>query len=179
MPTELVVIQHAEKVRSPGDPGLTDRGHRQAAEVAAWLAQTRADITQVWSSPLRRALETAAPIAAALDTEVRVDARLRERMNWDDPAAITAEDFMAEWQRASRDRTHQPPTGDSSDAAAERFIAALIEIASPARDVAVAVVAHGGVTVDTLRTIAGDDAVHRTNPDLLDGGVPSCAITRG
>ncbi len=41
----------------------------------------------------------------------------------------------------------------------------------------VVVVAHGGVTVDALRTIAGDASVINANADLLVGGVPSCAIT--
>jgi hypothetical protein len=33
---------------------------------------------------------------------------------------------------------------------------------------------HGGVTVDLLRTLAGDEALPAP---LLDEGVPSCAIT--
>jgi len=35
----------------------------------------------------------------ALDAQT--DARLRERMNWDDEAAISLEGFLVEWQRAS------------------------------------------------------------------------------
>jgi hypothetical protein len=39
------------------------------------------------------------------------------------------------------------------------------------------VVAHGGVTVDTLRTIAGDQHVQASRPGLLTDGVPCGAIT--
>ena len=70
MGIEVLLIQHGEKVRSPGDPGLTATGRRQAAAVAAWLSTNSSDIESIWASPLRRARETAAPIAAALALDV-------------------------------------------------------------------------------------------------------------
>jgi len=48
----------------------------------------------VFSTPLRRACQTAEHIAAAGGLEVRRDDRLRERMNWDGTQPI--EDFLAE-----------------------------------------------------------------------------------
>lgn len=74
---DLLLIRHAEPVRiapgsssTPADPGLTDRGRAQADRLAAWLAVEPFDA--VLSSPLRRARETADPVARAigLDTEV-------------------------------------------------------------------------------------------------------------
>lgn len=91
MGIEVLLVQHGEKVGSPGDPGLTATGRQQAAAVAAWLATNRSDIESIWASPLRRARETAGPFAAALALDVQTDARLRERMNWDDEAAISLE----------------------------------------------------------------------------------------
>jgi broad specificity phosphatase PhoE len=38
----------------------------------------------------------------------------------------------------------------------------------------VAAVTHGGVTIELLRTLLGEDALP---PDLLSAGVPPCAIT--
>ena len=58
-----------------------------------------------------------------------------------------------------------------------RFIDVLVDLELDQVDVVV-VVAHGGVTVDALRTIVGDKSVINANADLLSGGVPSCAITR-
>ncbi|MGK2948889.1 MAG: phosphoglycerate mutase family protein, partial [Acidimicrobiales bacterium] len=58
MGIEVLVVQHGEKVRAAGDPGLTKLGHQQAATVAAWLSEGRGDIASIWSSPLRRARET-------------------------------------------------------------------------------------------------------------------------
>ena len=66
---ELVFIRHAQPAwvatgRSVANPGLTELGHRQAAETAARIA---ADGTydELLVSPLVRAMETAAPIAEA------------------------------------------------------------------------------------------------------------------
>ncbi len=115
-----VLVVHGEKVRAAGDPGLTETGLRQATAVAAWLRKNSAELSSVWSSPLKRAQQTAAPIAAAFGLAVQTDGRLRERMNWDDESAISLGAFLADWQRASEDRTYQPAVGDSSSAAAER-----------------------------------------------------------
>jgi len=59
------------------DAELTERGLRQAAEAAADFRGR--EIRAIYSSDLRRARQTAAAFAAALDLPVRTDARLRER----------------------------------------------------------------------------------------------------
>jgi broad specificity phosphatase PhoE len=58
---------------------LSDRGRRMADLVATHLKDH--DVTTVVSSPLERAQETAAPIAAAHDVSVRLDVRLIEAGN--------------------------------------------------------------------------------------------------
>ena len=78
------IVQHAEKERLPGDPGLTELGLEQALATARWLGSGERPVA-VWSSPMRRALETARPIADQFGVALRTDPRLRERMNWDDP----------------------------------------------------------------------------------------------
>ncbi len=178
MGIEVLVVQHGEKVRAAGDPGLTETGVRQAVAVAAWLRENRTGACSVWASPLKRAQQTAEPIATAFGLAVQTDARLRERMNWDDESEISLEGFLAEWQRASEDRTYRPTVGDSSSDAADHFIAALVNIGRTVREGTVVVVAHGGVTVDSLRTLVGDAAVNDAGPDLIENGVPCCAITR-
>jgi broad specificity phosphatase PhoE len=173
----VIVVQHAEKERLPGDPGLTALGHRQAGATAGWLAAHEAPVA-LWSSPFRRARETAAPIAGRLGLDVRVDARLRERMNWDDPGLQSFEAFLDDWRRASADRAHVPSSGDSSEEAGHRFLEALTDLAAAHDGGAVVVVAHGGVTVDLLRTLVGDDRLRELDPTLIDEGVPACGLTR-
>ena len=172
----VLVVQHGEKRRLPGDPGLTDSGRLQAEATAAWLSATHS-VTRIVTSPLRRAIETAAPIARVLGLEATLDDRLRERMNWDGEGGQTAEEFMADWHRASADRSFVPRHGDSSHDAAARFIAALDAIASTSEGGEVVAVSHGGVTVDALRTLVGDDPLLAQRPSLIDDGVPCCAIT--
>jgi broad specificity phosphatase PhoE len=164
----VYLVQHGQKRPEPGDPELTEDGGRQAARTGLWLS--RFGLCAVYSSPLRRAWQTAERIAAATGLEVRRDDRLRERMNWDGTQSI--EDFLADWARCVSDRDYVPHCGDSSRQAAARLRAFLAEqVDMPG---AIAAVTHGGVTVDLLRTLVGDGAVSR---DLLDNGVPACAVT--
>jgi len=71
---EVLWIRHGEPERiAPGrgvaaDPELTAAGHEQAKRLADWLAHEHVDA--VLTSPLRRAVQTAQPIGAALGVEV-------------------------------------------------------------------------------------------------------------
>jgi broad specificity phosphatase PhoE len=173
----ILIVQHGEKEWQPGDPGLTDLGRNQARRTAQWLLSTHA-VDRIVTSPLRRAVETAEPIARLLSLDVTMDARLRERMNWEGEHEQTLEAFLAEWRRASADRSFVPRSGDSSEQAAERFVAALDDLAATAGDDGqVVVVAHGGVTVDALRTLLGDERLLAQRPSLIDAGVPCGAVT--
>lgn len=81
---ELLLVRHAQPERvtasaSAADPALTALGHRQAADLASWLAahsESRPDL--VVSSPMRRARETAEDLVAACPAPLRVDSRLAE-----------------------------------------------------------------------------------------------------
>lgn len=164
--TLIYVVQHGDKIRSPGDPGLTELGQDQAAAAARWLSAT--GLQAIFSSPLRRARETAAAVATVTGLPVTLDDRLRERLNWDGTQPFDA--FQADWDRSTRDRDLVLGNGESSRSAGERmrsFVAALGE--GP-----VAVVSHGGATADLLRTLLGDAALPS---GLLAEGIPSCAIT--
>jgi len=65
--------------RDPGiiDPRLTDLGHAQAAEAAQQL--TGQGIERIIVSPYTRALQTARPVARALNLPINVDPIVRER----------------------------------------------------------------------------------------------------
>jgi broad specificity phosphatase PhoE len=78
---ELLLIRHARPLRvqsvdGPADPGLSPLGRRQAEALAAWLAAERIDA--VYTSPLRRAVETAAPLGEALGVAMTSEAALAE-----------------------------------------------------------------------------------------------------
>ena len=74
-------VHNPEKIlygRLP-DYHLSERGQAQAQAVADWLAER--DITYVVASPLERAQETAAPIAALRDLPIDTDDDLIESTN--------------------------------------------------------------------------------------------------
>ncbi len=178
MATRIVLVQHGEKAREPGDPRLTEVGHRQVADTARWIeSRYGRSIARVFSSPLRRARETAAPIAHHLGTEVSIDDRLVERMNWSVESGLDLPTFLAEWDRASSDRSYQPAIGESSTATGERMLAALHDVSATHPECTVVVATHGGATVDLLRTLLGDAAVEERVPGLIAEGPESCAIT--
>jgi len=166
--TLIFLVQHAEAEPGPGDPGLTHAGRLQAGRTAQWLYGC--GLNAVYSSPLRRAAETAEHIAGAAGLAVRRDVRLRERVNWD--SSQTLEEFLAEWERSTLDRDFVPSHGDSSHQAAQRLRSFLLDLA--AEPGPVAATSHGGATTDLLRTLLGEAELP---PWLLDKGVPPGAIT--
>src|SRR6266540_5612451 len=88
-PQSLVVVRHAQSehhVRGLTggwtDTGLTELGHEQALLLAARLkAELAGAPITLYVSDLRRCLETAAPIAQAVGTEIVREPRLREHNN--------------------------------------------------------------------------------------------------
>ncbi len=84
----IIVVRHAESehhiLRLSGgwtDTPLTELGRRQADAVAARLAREVVGPVRVYTSDLKRAAETAAPIAAAFGVDAEPDWRLREHNN--------------------------------------------------------------------------------------------------
>lgn len=60
---------------------LTPRGQRQALEIATLLAP---HVREVHSSPYLRCVETVAPLATLVGTDVVIDERLAEGTDWGD-----------------------------------------------------------------------------------------------
>ena len=136
--TVIYLVQHGDKVRVPGDPGLTELGEDQVAAMARWLEG--AGLQALFSSPLRRARETAAAIAAATGLPVQLDDRLRERLNWE--GTQTFEAFLADCDRSAGDRDLPLIGGESSQSeplafswSSAAYTALLTVGASPARAV--------------------------------------------
>lgn len=78
---DIFLVRHGEAAASWGeapDPGLSALGRQQAEEAAAALRQHVGRDTLLISSPLQRALETAAPLARQLQQAVQADAVFRE-----------------------------------------------------------------------------------------------------
>lgn len=169
-------VRHGKRERWPGDPPLTREGRRDAERIAEHLvtAQPAAVVT----SPLSRARETAEIIGRVLGLDVTEDTRLRERMNWGDLEGQSLEEFLAEWERCSRDRDRQPPVGDSSREAGARIASFVAECSGGD----VIAVTHGGVLADFLLNAFSPAELRAVRPefcvDPYSGDVVrECSIT--
>ena len=72
---ELLLIRHAlplriEDATGPADPGLSEAGQHQARHLADHLAYERIHV--VYASPMRRAFQTAEPVAERQGVEINV-----------------------------------------------------------------------------------------------------------
>jgi alpha-ribazole phosphatase len=98
---------------------LTDRGREQAEGLAGTIAGL--GVARVRTSPLRRACDTAAPIAAACDLLMEVDERLIEidYGDWEGrPLGEFPPDVLGQWRR---DAAFAPPGGESLEVVADRM----------------------------------------------------------
>lgn len=71
--TTMIFVRHTEKAPEPADdPGLSPAGQRRAAELARQLvdADVVAGIDAIYSTPYRRTVETAQPVADALGLDI-------------------------------------------------------------------------------------------------------------
>jgi 2,3-bisphosphoglycerate-dependent phosphoglycerate mutase len=156
---DLLLIRHAEPVRivdaaGPADPPLRDRGHLQAERLAKWLADERLDA--IVSSPMVRARETAAPVAAAHGLDVIIDDDLAEfdrdansYIPYEEMKASKDPRFLAMVEGNLEDFETDPLEFQAAVVAAiERVIEA-----NPSRTVAV--VCHGGVINAYTAHVAG------------------------
>lgn len=81
---QLLIVRHGQPERSaadglPADPELTSGGHAQAQALGRWLTRDPGrGPDRIWSSPMRRARQTADHLAQACDLGVTVDERLAE-----------------------------------------------------------------------------------------------------
>lgn len=175
--SELVLARHGRSVwtgenryAGSSDVPLDEVGVAQAAQLAGWAAT--ADLDLVVSSPLRRALDTAIPAAAALGRQPQVRDELREvdfgvaegrtidELGADDP------DMVARF-RDDPVRHHFPQADDPAHAA-DRVTAALQQLAAEHPDSRLLVVSHNtALRLALCRLLGLDVATYRTTFPVL------------
>ena len=168
---EIAWVRHAEPERIESgtgvaaNPALTERGRLQAERVASWLAADSVDV--IVSSPQLRALQTAAPIAAAHGLEIEiVDGLVEYDRNADH--YIPVEELRAakdeRWTAMVEGRWGEFG-GDDPDVFTERVRVTLdaLVAAHPGRNVVA--VCHGGVINVALALVLGLDRPLWFNPE--------------
>jgi alpha-ribazole phosphatase len=128
----LVICRHAEAGNAAQAEGLA----RALADI---------ELTAVYTSPLTRAAETAARVAAAHGLSPAVVDELRE-IQLGDMTGRQFDDYPPELQKALLERpaTVAFPGGESYEQLRVRVVAALAEIVARHSDGVVAVISHAG-----------------------------------
>jgi len=152
--------------RAPGYP-LTDQGRMQAEAVAARMAAV--PIRAIYSSPLERTQETAAPLAARLGLEVQISPPFNE-IDYGAWTGMTCAELAKspEWQAFSRLRsTSRPPGGESILDIQQRTAAELERLCIVHPDETVAIFSHGDPIRAVLMHSLGMscDLLHRLQVD--------------
>jgi 2,3-bisphosphoglycerate-dependent phosphoglycerate mutase len=149
--TRVLLLRHAESADptvfhgAESDVELSARGHRQAAAVAPVLAARRP--VAVISSAMRRAVQTAEPIAAACGLVVHQVPQLHERRvgALSGTAYGTTEgvwpNTLRRWM--ARETSFAPPGAESFDDIQKRIIPVWQELTRQHAGHTVVVVAHG------------------------------------
>lgn len=153
--SRLLLMRHAETSApeffhgAESDIGLSEWGYAQAGQVAQFLRDQAPGTRAIYCSGMRRAIETARPIADAFALEPRVTASLHERKigrlsglprheGW----SIYTE-AKREWVAGNLDATHEG--GESFADIRRRVLPVFEEIAAGHRGETAVVVAHGVV----------------------------------
>ena len=145
---ELILVRHGlpvrvEHQRDRADPPLSELGRRQASLVGARLATERIDA--IYASPLRRAVETAEPLARTLGLTPVIQDEVAEfdrgASRYIPMEELKVEDYAA-WKAFVAGGY-----GDDFDmvASARRVAAGMEKIVDAHRGERVAVFCHGGV----------------------------------
>lgn len=155
---DLLLVRHGESqpaswdrpfpmVDGQADPALDPRGRQEAERIAERLADE--EITAIYVTPLRRTQQTAAPLAARLRLEPRVEADLREVYlgEWEGATfrARVREGHPIAQKMFAEERWDVIPGAESMEAFGARIQAGIGRIAAAHADERVAVFVHGGV----------------------------------
>lgn len=154
----LLLIRHALPLRTEAgegsDPELTEDGWEQARRLPGALA--RFPIRRLVSSPQRRAVQTAQPVAGVLGMAVDIDDRLAEYdrgLSHYIPLEQVRTERPEDWDKMV---AGELPGAVDAGAFRERIRAALADIVSAAEHGdTVAVFSHGGVINVVLHEILG------------------------
>jgi probable phosphoglycerate mutase len=146
---ELLLVRHGLPLRierdddEPADPPLSAEGLAQTERLVRWLEPEV--IHALYASPMRRARETAEPLARARDLELQLESGLVEldhlSSRYIPMEELKATDYEA-WLAAVRGGLYE---GIDMEAFRREVAGTLESVASSHRGQRVAVVCHGGV----------------------------------
>lgn len=127
------------------DSELTATGHEQAARLAEYIVRTQIPVDAIYTSPLQRARQTAAPVARAVGIMPIIMEQLREfgigvLENTPYQDLMEREHF---YRNIARDNHYAPEGGESVVRVAERMVESVEIISARHPGESVLIVSHG------------------------------------
>ena len=161
----VYLVRHCSAEGQEPEAALTEAGNEQSLRLSEFLAGL--GVARIVSSPFRRAVDSARPLAETLGLEIEVDPRLAERQ-----LGLVEN---GDWRRALResfDNHHLClPDGESSLLAQARGVAALHDVFQDAR-LPAAIFSHGNLLAliaNSLDNSLGFDFWRQlSNPDVFE-----------
>jgi broad specificity phosphatase PhoE len=181
--TQLILARHGEtdwnrenRFQGRADPPLNELGRRQSAKLAEAL--TGETIARVYTSPLRRASETAAIVAGRLGLEVEpveplaeIDVGAWSGLTRDEVAARFPDEY-ARWRERS---PHGFENGETYEQLTARVVPAIHEVAKRHPAETLLVVTHGGPSRVIQAYAAGIDYAEARRRETV---LANCAVCR-
>jgi probable phosphoglycerate mutase len=178
--TTLVLVRHGEtdwnrdnRFQGHADPPLNDTGRAQAQVLAANLGAVT--FAAAYTSPLRRARETAEVLGAVLGLTPVADASLKEVDvgSWSGLTRTEVEArFPAGFARWLEGRDGWED-GETNDVIGARVVAGLLKIGAAHPDTAVLAVTHGGPIRSAL---AAADRIPFQGAHRSTHGIGNCSV---
>ena len=147
-------------LRGLADPPLDDTGQRQASRLGAALGGR--GLSAVVASPLRRARQTAAPVAERAGLEVGTDQCLVDR-DYGPCTGVSKDEVIARWGSVD-----DAPGVEPASAVRGRALACLTDIARRHQGGTVVVVSHDAVNCQVLAAL--DPGLGSPDDILQDNG---------
>jgi len=156
---ELILVRHGlpvrrEVVEGPADPELSVEGHDQSARLANYLATE--SIAAIYSSPMKRAFQTAEPLAVKTSLPISIvdDVAEYDRLSNE---YIPIEELRA----ANDERWHKLVAGgwqsdsDTLENFRHRVVSSLEQLISQHASQRIVVTCHGGVINQYIAHVLG------------------------
>ena len=162
MPTTIVLVRHGEtdwnrdnRFQGHADPPLNDAGRAQSRALAEELRGER--LAALYTSPLRRASETAAILGSELGLEPQAEASLME-VDVGSWSGLTRGDVEARFPDGYArwlEYGHGWDDGETYEELGGRVVAGLSNLSARHPDIAVLAVTHGGPIRSALAAAEG------------------------
>jgi len=164
MTTRFYLMRHAQTAApahfhgAESDIGLSELGRRTAEAAAAYFAALRPDA--VISSAMRRAIDTAMPIAAACSVTLKIEPLLHERRigELSGVPTLPEQPLWIEMRRRwmSGETSYAMPGAESFDDVRDRAVPVLARLADEYEGRSAVIVAHGATIKVVLLSILPD-----------------------